>query len=299
MNPSAVDLRLLRSFIAAARLASVTKAADALHLTQPALSQHLRELSTLVGVPLFDRVGRGVALTPAGADLLRELEPLLLHLDSVLTSLKATSREVRGTLRVGAIDTYARALVIPTVAQVLAGHPQLNVVIDELPAAAIDRGLLEGELDIGVAFSHLSNADIEQETLFEENLMLIYRTNARRRMRGPVSLSDVATRRLALLNQGFAMRRQIDTAFARAELALDVRVEAANVDSLMRLAEYGQFATIASRLALREGSDLEVRPIAHADLTRIAAIRRRRGRTLSPAVQTFVASLKERILQVK
>lgn len=65
MNISAIDLRLLRSFIATARLGSVTRAANLLHLTQPALSQHLRELRGLMGVQLLDRVGRGVALTPA------------------------------------------------------------------------------------------------------------------------------------------------------------------------------------------------------------------------------------------
>jgi LysR family cyn operon transcriptional activator len=88
MNPAAIDLRLLRSFINTARLGSVTKAANAMHLTQPALSQHLRELGTLTGVPLFDRVGRGLSLTAAGADLFREVEPLLLQLDFVLTSVK-------------------------------------------------------------------------------------------------------------------------------------------------------------------------------------------------------------------
>lgn len=299
MNTSAVDLRLLRSFITAARLASVTKAADALHLTQPALSQHLRELSALVGIALFDRVGRGIQLTPAGADLFGELEPLLLRLDSVLISAKAKSGEVRGSLRVGAIDTYARALVIPAIACMLELHPHLTVAIEELPAAAIDRGLLAGEIDVGVAFSHLSNADIEQQTLFDERLMLVYRADARKSSRSPASLSDIARRPLALLNPGFAMRRQIDTAFARAELALDVRVETANVESLMRLVESGPFATIASRLAVRKNAGLEVRPIAHADLTRIAALRWRRGRTLSPAADTFIAALREQIPRAK
>jgi LysR family cyn operon transcriptional activator len=223
MNPAAIDLRLLRSFINTARLGSVTKAANAMHLTQPALSQHLRELGTLTGVPLFDRVGRGLSLTAAGADLFREVEPLLLQLDFVLTSVKDRSREVRGSIRIGAIETYARALVIPAVAQLLEQHPELTVAIEELPAPEIDRGLAQGELDIGVAFSHLSSADIEQRTLFEEGLMLVYLAGKRRVKLPSVTLQQVAQYPLALLNRSFAMRRQIDAAFARADVTLDVR----------------------------------------------------------------------------
>jgi LysR family cyn operon transcriptional activator len=297
MNPSAIDLRLLRSFVQAARLGSVTKAADALHLTQPALSQHLRELTGLIGAPLFDRVGRGVALTHTGAELLGELEPLLLQLDFLLTSVKDRSSEVRGALRVGAIDTYSRALVVPAVATLLDEHPQLSVSIAEIPAQQIDRGLVDGSLDVGVAFSHLSNADVEQRTLFEEPLMLICGEHIATHTRRRVSMLDVTRHRLALLNRSFAMRQQIDAAFARADLALDVRVEAANVDSLVRLTQAASFATIASGLAVRESKGLVMRPIAHPDLSRVAALRWRRGRSFSPAMERFIAALQMRIAE--
>lgn len=168
MNPASIDFRLLRSFVAVARAGSVTKAAARLHLTQPALSQHLRELGELTGIVLFDRVGRGIALTQAGADLFARLEPLLMQLDAVLSHARERAAAVRGELRIGAIDTYARALVIPAVADLIAEHAELNVSVHELPAAALDRALIDNELDIGIAFSHLSNPDIEQRRLFED-----------------------------------------------------------------------------------------------------------------------------------
>jgi LysR family transcriptional regulator, cyn operon transcriptional activator len=86
-------------------------------------------------------------------------------------------------------------------------------------------------------------------------------------------------------------------AFARAELALDVRVEAANVDSLVRLTQASSFATIASALAVRDAKGLVVRPIAHPDFSRIAALRWRRGRSFSPAIERFVAALEARIAE--
>ncbi|MGG1949214.1 LysR substrate-binding domain-containing protein [Trinickia sp. NRRL B-1857] len=294
MNTAAIDLRLMRSFLAVARAGSVTRAAAELHLTQPALSQHLRELTALMGVALIDRVGRGIALTHAGERLFARLDPLLAQIDLVLTDAVDESRTVHGSLRIGAIETYARALVVPAIASVLTRHPQLRVSVRELPAAVIDRALSDNELDIGVAFSHLSSADIDQRTLFEETLGLAWLASSAGRKR-PVSLQTVARRPLALLNGDFAMRRQIDTVFAKANIALDVRVETANVDSLMRLAENGQHATIASRLALPRGTPLAWAPIADEGLTRIGALRWRKGKTFSPAVEQFAQALAEQI----
>jgi LysR family cyn operon transcriptional activator len=295
MNPSAIDLRLLRSFINTARFGSVTKAADALRLTQPALSQHLRDLTELIGVPLFDRVGRGVVLTQNGTDLFRELEPLLQRLEILLTTVKDKSKEVRGAMRVGAIDTYARSLVVPAVADLLERHPLLTIEIQELPAPDIDRGILSGEIDIGVAFSRLSSADIEQTTLFEERLMLISRAKRRNATARTASAREVSTIKLALLNTSFAMRKQIDTSFANAGLPLDVRAEAANVDSLVRLVQASSLSSIVSGLAVVGNSRVDVRPITSTDLKRTAALRWRRGRSFSPAVQEFNAALLSQI----
>ena len=291
---SAIDLRLLRSFVAVARSGSVTRGAARLHLTQSALSQHLRELADLLGVTLFDRVGRGILLTQAGADLFAEVEPILEKLDVTLANVRNRSLEVHGTLRVGAIDTYARSLVIPTISTLLARHSQLRVSVHELPAAAIDQGLIETELDIGVSFSHLSNADIEQRTLFTERLALV-RRSTRRRAGKTVSLQEVARQPLALLNRTFAMRGQIDAACANANIALDVRVEAANVDSLIRLVEHAGYATIASPLAVQAGSRIETTTISDDGLARIAALRWRRGRTFTPAMECFEEAMLQTI----
>nr|WP_279635544.1 LysR substrate-binding domain-containing protein [Paraburkholderia unamae] len=284
----------MRSFLAVARTGSVTRAAAELHLTQPALSQHLRDLSQLMGVALVDRVGRGVALTHAGTNLYAQLDPLIAKLDLVLTDAMDRVQTVQGSLRIGAIDTYARSLVVPGVSALLTRYPQLRISVRELPAAAIDRALIDNELDIGVAFSNLSTPEIEQRTLFEETLGLAWLAPPNTR-KPKASLEFAATQPLALLNNDFAMRRQIDTVFARAEIALDVHVEAANVDSLMRLAEAGRYATIASRLALPRNTTLTMADLADPGMSRIAALRWRKGKTFSPAMEHFEEALMDEI----
>lgn len=277
------DLRLLRSFVMVARLGGVTKAAAALNLTQPALSQHLRELRDIAGTALLEKQGRGVVLTAAGKLLHEEVGPLLEQLDLSLQTIQARSDEVRGTLRIGAIASYSRALVIPAVAAMLEAYPGLFVSTVELTGAAIDQALLDGDIDVGVAFSKLSTGGIGEEVLFEERLMLA-RTGLRRRSIDPAAL---ASHPLALLNSQFAMRRQIDAVLARHGVTPDLRMDADNVDALLRVAAGGAVATIVGELAARAADGLGRAAINDVGLTRLAALRWRKGRMLKGAIGEF------------
>ncbi|CDG81624.1 LysR substrate-binding domain-containing protein [Janthinobacterium agaricidamnosum] len=288
------DLRLLRSFIMVARLGGVTRAANALNLTQPALSQHLRELTRVTGTPLLEKKGRGVALTPAGALLCEEVGPLLEQLDLSLQSIQSRGDLVRGRLRVGAIASYARSLVIPAMARLLGRYPQLFISVVELTGAGIDRALIDGEIDIGLSFSNLSSSGICQQQLFEERLLLIG-TALRHRRLAP---AELAAYPLGLLRPGFAMRRQIDQFFAKAGVTLDLRMEADNVDTLLRLAGSANGAaitTIAGALAVHGMGGLDVAVIDQAGLSRLAALRWRKGRSLKAALGAFIDEVRVQV----
>jgi LysR family cyn operon transcriptional activator len=125
--------------------------------------------------------------------------------------------------------------------------------------------------------------------------MLISRAKRRNATARTASAREVSTIKLALLNTSFAMRKQIDTSFANAGLPLDVRAEAANVDSLVRLVQASSLSSIVSGLAVVGNSRVDVRPITSTDLKRTAALRWRRGRSFSPAVQEFNAALLSQI----
>lgn len=292
MKHRLADLRLLRSFVMVARLGGVTKAANALNLTQPALSQHLRELARIAGTPLLEKLGRGVVLTQAGMLLHEDVAPLLERLDMSLHSIQSRGDAVRGTLRIGAIASYARNLVAPAAARMIAAYPQLFVSTVELTAAGIERALTEGEIDVGVAFSTLPSGQISQEPLFEERLVLA-RAGLRRRRIEPAALQECT---LALLNSSFAMRRQIDQSLLRHGVTPDLRMEADNVDTLLRIAAGGTVATIVGELAARDVPGLGMAGIGDTGLTRLAALRWRQGRLLNGALGEFRSEL---LVQVK
>lgn len=283
MRSQLADLRLLRSFVMVARLGAVTKAATALNLTQPALSQHLRELNQITGTALFEKHGRGIILTSAGSLLLEEVGPLLEQLDLSLQTIQARGEQVRGTLRIGAIASYSRTLVMPTVAKMLSVFPELFVTAVELTGAEIDRALLEGDIDVGISFSKTSAAGIDQRLLFEERLVLASASLSH----DEIDLRELSSYPLALLNSQFAMRRQIDLSLASHGVVPDLRVEVDDVDALLRLAAIGPVSTIVGELAAGTASGVGIAQINDPGLVRSAAFRWRKGRMVKGAMGEF------------
>lgn len=291
MKHRLADLRLLRSFVTVARLGGVTRAAEVLNLTQPALSQHLRELTRIAGTPLLEKFGRGVKLTPGGIALREDVEPLLDQLDMSLQSIQSRGDVVQGALRIGAIASYARILVAPLAARMLAAHPGLFVSTVELTGAQIDRALNDGDIDVGVAFSKLTAGSIEQELLFEEQLVLAGKGLENKH----INLTDLADIPLALLNSSFAMRRQIDESLAMHRVTPDLRLETDNVDTLLSLAGSGAVASIVGELSACNAPGLGIATISDAGLVRLAALRWRKGRRFKGALGEFRTQLLEQV----
>ncbi|MGT2430327.1 LysR substrate-binding domain-containing protein [Cupriavidus basilensis] len=298
-TPEAMDLRLVRSFMAVARHGSVTAAADSLGLTQPALSQHLRIFAQSLGVPLFGRVGRKLELTDAGRQLVLALEPVLDQLERVIVSAASQHGAVEGTLRIGATHTYLSALVMPAVQALVDAHPGLDIQVFEFAAAEVDRSLLDGQIDLGLAFAKDAPKRIEQVPLFSETLALIAPGHKLPREQETVTLAQLETLPLALLPERFAMRRQIDAAAQAAGIVLRPRLEGPSVEALLRAVLGGRLYTIASPLALHiagtQRSDgfagLAYAPVAHPGFSRTAALHRRHGRPDSPAATAFMDTL--------
>jgi LysR family cyn operon transcriptional activator len=287
----ALDPRLIRSFLMVARIGSVSAAAVELHLTQPALSQHLKQFSALLQTTLFDRVGRRLELTEAWRSLYAELDPLMETLGDVLMRAGRSGTELVEHLRIGAIHSYVQGVVIPAVERLAASHPRLTIEIRELSARDVDRALLDGVIDVGIAFSSDRMKRLEERALFRDTLALVASASVASRLTTPVSIAQLASLPLALLSSGFAMRSQIDAAAARAGLRLRPQVEGPSVDALLGLVAGGRFVTIASPISTRSRPGLVALPLRGPGFERTAAVRLRRGKTPTRGVHALLAAV--------
>jgi DNA-binding transcriptional LysR family regulator len=140
-------LRLLRELASRGTIAAV---AEALTFTPSAVSQQLTALEREAGVPLLERTGRRVALTPAAHNLVRHADAVLDRLEQAAAELAATRDGLAGPLRIGTFPTAARAIVPAALVTLAARHPALEPMVSELDPAGVAHALRAGDLDVAL-----------------------------------------------------------------------------------------------------------------------------------------------------
>jgi DNA-binding transcriptional LysR family regulator len=145
-----MELRRLRYFVAVAEELHFRRAADRLHLAQPALSQQVRKLEVEIGVDLFHRSRRGVALTPAGSVFLDEARRLLRHADEAARTARNARTGTAGRVRLGHLADAVPQILLRAIAGFAARHPGVEIVPETVAARRGVEDVRTGRLDVAV-----------------------------------------------------------------------------------------------------------------------------------------------------
>ena len=172
-----MDVRRLRLLLELTRRGTITAVADALAYTPSAVSQQLAALEREAGVPLLERTGRKVALTPAGTVLARYAGSVIAVLEEASAALAATRDSLTGPLRIGAFPTAARTILPPALVALGRDHPALELMVTELDPVAVPDALRTGALDVALTFTYdyvpaPPDPALETEPLLEEPVYL-------------------------------------------------------------------------------------------------------------------------------
>jgi DNA-binding transcriptional LysR family regulator len=203
-----VELRQLEYFVAVARHRHFGRAAEAIYMTQPALSQQVQRLEAELGVALLRRTSRGVELTPAGADLLTRAEAILGEVAGVRSAMDEHAGVVRGAVRMAA--TAADAVRLP---RVLAGfhrdHPSVRIALRQASAAEALDLVRSGAVDLAVLSLAREAGGLQVTPLSEEPLRLIVEPGDPLAGAGPVRLGELSGRPFVLAEPGSALRATV------------------------------------------------------------------------------------------
>lgn len=169
----------LRSFLTVYRHNSISRAADALHLTQPAVSRHIKVLESRLGCRLFERLPRGLAATPAANDLERQVGSHLDALEAVVGISGAKNEGLAGTIHVGSTSGLTKLLLGG-----LARLPQYGIRLDlqSAPPPALVVSLAARELDLAVTPARIPHRAIDYDLLYEGPLLLVCAPRWRERL---------------------------------------------------------------------------------------------------------------------
>lgn len=149
-----LDVRRLRLLRELAHLGTIAAVAEALAFSPSAVSQQLSVLEREAGVPLLERTGRRVALTPAGRNLVRHTEAVLELLEQAGAELAHARTRPAGPLRIGAYPSAVRALLPAALAELASRHPELEAMVTEVDPAAVAGALRAGELDVALVHEY-------------------------------------------------------------------------------------------------------------------------------------------------
>ncbi|MFF1838658.1 LysR family transcriptional regulator [Streptomyces sp. NPDC058231] len=183
--PADIDLRLLRYFVALAEHRTFTRAADALHLTQPSLSRQIRRLEQQLGARLLDRTPHGSRLTAAGEVLLPHAQTLLSTAARATALTRAAAEPTRIT-----IGYTTNIIITPAVRELRRRHPDADVNTAHLSWHEVRPALLDGRVDAVVTRLPLQTAKLHVTVLYDEPRVLVVPLDHRLAGRESVALAD-------------------------------------------------------------------------------------------------------------
>ncbi|MFF9001919.1 transcriptional regulator CynR [Streptomyces achromogenes] len=283
----ALELRHLRYLLAVAENGTFTRAAEELHLSQPTLSQQIKQLERMLGAQLLDRTGRTVRLTDAG-------EAYVHHARHALRDLAAAERAVhdvrdltRGHLRLAVTPTFTAYLTGPLAAELHSRHPGITLTLREMTQDRIEAGLLADEIDLGIAFTGTHLPGITATELFTEALTLV--TSARHPADGRRALpvENLARMQLALLTGDFATRTHIDDYFAQHGISPRTAVEANSIQALTAIVQRTTLATVLPDAIAHDHPHLALTPLDPPLPVRTVALLTRTDAYRSAAARAF------------
>jgi DNA-binding transcriptional LysR family regulator len=283
-------LRQLEIFVAVARDESVSRAAEALSLSQSAASTALGELERQFDTQLFDRIGKALRLNELGRVLLPHAVEQIEHAREIEALL---SRKTDfGPLQVGATMTVGNYLATLIAADFLRRHPSARVQLRVHNSATIVHQLAHYELDLGLIEGSCRHPDLVAEPWIEDELVVFCAPGHALERAGAVGLDELVRQDWILRELGSGTRETFEHAMRHVVGTLNVRLELEHTEAIKRAVESGLGIGCISRLALREaflrGSLVEV-ATPELDLRRQFQFVTHRRKYVTAGMREFIA----------
>ena len=293
-----MDTRRLYSFVRVVDAGSITRAADLLHIAQPALSQQMTALESLFGQQLLSRSKQGVEPTEAGRVLYRHARVILRQLEQAQADVEVVGRELAGGVSVGlAPYSTVNALAFPLLSAVRARYPRVLLHINENFGGVLSEALMTGRMDMALLYESGPIRGVDFERLVTEELVVVAPDgiDLPARADDAVTMADLADVPLLLPGPTHTIRRVVDQAFAQASSAANVVGEVESVPLMARAVRGGLGATVLPRSVARRmigGSELHQRHLTPALEVQVS-LGTASGQTLSRAAEAVRELLRE------
>jgi len=281
-----MDIRQLSAFLAVAESGSATRAAEMLHIVQPAVSRNIRLLEEEIGQPLFNRQRHGMTLTNAGVILADHARRAIRELDEARARLVPGAGAVTGTVAVGFLPSTCDVLATGFIQRLATLHPDVSVRLSVGYAGYVQHWLESGEVDIALLYDMRPVPGLLLAPLLEEQLYLVGSAQAGLRLHEARTLKELASLSLILPSAPHGLRSLIERAGVAAGVDIRAKVETNAMTLQKSLVRQGFGYTVLPACAVSEELEaglLTAAPLAGPGLTRRVVLARRLGGRFTPA----------------
>jgi DNA-binding transcriptional LysR family regulator len=287
-----MELRLLRTFKAVAESGSFTQAASRIHLTQAAVSVHMRQLEEELGAPLFLRVNKKLYLTEAGRALLGHAETIIRAHDDAKADLAAIGGPSRGRLRLGVASTAITAHPLPEIlSEIKRKYALLDLSVVGGTSEWIIEQILAGSIDVGLVSLPVEASDVLTETLRSDRLVAAMSPQHKLAPARVITAEELSSEQLILGEKGGNTRRLIDLFFEKNKLDPKIVMELQRTEAIIKMVELGFGVTILPRGSVHTHvarGTLRAAPVRGLDVKWEFGVAYLKSDYLPPALDSFL-----------
>ena len=288
-----LTLRQLRSFVAIADFGTFTKAAGAVHLSQPSLTVQIRQLEESLGVRLIDRNTRSANLTAIGRELLPTFRRMLMELDGVIADTRDLAARRRGVVRLACLPSFAASILPAAVASFRAEYPAIQFIIRDAVGKRITSLLRDETVEFGITAGRIADQALDVTPLMSDRMHVVLRRDHPLAQRKRITPKSLLTHPLILMDEDSTVRQAVNAGFRDAGLSVGAAFEATYMATAVGMARVGLGVAIlpSSAAEAKPTETLASRPIEGANFARQIWLVQRNGRSLTPSAEAFVKHL--------
>ena len=294
-----MNINHLAIFHAVAEESSMSRGAERLCISQPAVSKQIKDLEAALGVTLFDRLPRGLRLTEAGEVLASQARRLFAVEADAARAIAELKGLVRGRLTVGASLTIGDYLLPQILGAYHKRYPGITLRLEIANTQVIQQKLRENALDVGLTEGFAEEADLTAEVFGQDELVAVVPPGHSLLRESAVSAARLCAEPFLMREPGSGTRDVVERALARHGIAVQPAMSLGSTEAIKRGVASGLGVAIVSELALEtEFSAGRLCPLALSDLTitRPLHLVRLRGKSEGAAVKAFVKMLRQTAL---
>ena len=285
-----MELDNLRAFISVAEQRSFSRAAERLHITQPAVSKRVSALEAELDTLLFDRIGHKIILTEAGKALIPRAKRILLEVEDSKRAVANLTEEIAGPLQIGTSHHIGLHRLPPVLRRFIREHPHVHLNIQFMDSEEACNAVIHGELELGIVTLPLApSADLHLTPVWHDPLVIVAHCDHPLLAKKTVAAEELSHYSAILPATGTFTREILEQALQPLQIKLNVGMSTNYLETIKMLVSVGLGWSVLPQSML--GDDIGMVNIPDLHMERTLGVVSHKERTLSNAARALLDTL--------